>query len=1372
MGGKVEVTTGPKGVEPVAEQPKPIRVTDPVELAKLPNAADALKQSDIPEIARAYLGGGDAKKAPKELVALFGDLRFRLPDTATAPSFSPDGKRLLVACKEQIHVLDAATGLITRSIPAPYWDNRPAAAVLAPDNRTLATGTHRQVELWDLETGKRLHLLKIDDDDPRMWMAHLAFSPDGKHLAAGCWLSNQVRVWDVDTGRMRLWWDGTTKDRPWGGVNQVSFSADGNRLVVIDRDNKLLCWDIPAKGDLKATAAPAGYPAVCNRICFSADGQVVAFQNPDKEEIVVRDTKGERLGSWSVAAPLALTFTRDSRTLLALQADAQHKPVVRRWEVGTRKLLADVEIPAFEPKNPCAFSPDGRTLAVIPNDHDSVVRLVDTTTGKYLHPDPGPTQAVHPLIFSPEGTHLAALDGYRGYLWNLSTRELVRSWNAEEFVTFAFHPSGKVLAFASKTGVVLETTEGRPLHNLEGPKKMMEQLAFSPDGKMLAAAGYSDNVWVWNTNTGKLAHVLEQHEPCEAIAFSHDGRFLYTSVGKEFHLKAWNLSTGKEQFTGGDDLLAQVLAVRADGKTVAVLDFDTGYRLMDGKTGACTKPLFLPPELHCDEMPGAIAPGGEWVAVSTSTGSLVLWQPEEGQNRYRVIPLGSGRGTRLSALNFSPDGRYVAVGQRDGTIAVLRLSEKGQLPEVRVTSPTASELAERPNAADALKHEDVPEAARAYVGGGDAKKAPPELVAVLGDMAFRATDIPGPLAYSPDGKLLAAADVGSRGRVWIFDAKTGRLLRQLATGRDLRDLIAFSPNGKRLAGCGFEDPFSVIDAETGRLVWKLEDTKLPGGVDRFAFSEDGKRIMLSSKLSSVLEEHDAQTGKLIHAENTGADPVRDFAYSADGTKFVYIKSEDGAAYYCNRSESSERQLGRAAIRVTGAPGGKHFAVAWARDPKAPKEPKDPRQDERVTIHTPDGNELHTLPARGDNLLAFTADGKILLAIEPVSALKVTYSCWDVETGKKLSQQTLPIRPGKHDYAFNPDGKDVAVLEHGDGQCLVRLYDAATGKPCLPRVGHQAALTDIVWSPDGQKLATTDVIGSVLVWDPSRSAPVSVHNEVLGKKVDCLHFAPDSQRILAFGMKDGVQWMAYYPAGPGEPEMFDKVRLPSKCAAFSPDGRWLAVGTDDGTVSLWDARKAQEVRVLLAQNAVRAVAFSPDGSELSAGDMAGLHIRWSTRDWKEIRRSSSLDHGIFHLEYLLGGTSIGIGTINERRFQGAFEWHTYSVVEHTIHQERSEPKGFDYLRRPLAISPGMRLFAHHDTERDCGDLLLWQPSASDDHFRRFRYPNPAVAAFSPDGRYLAVGDQAGLVSILRLAERGQVPQLPLVEEQPKPKDGDK
>jgi WD40 repeat protein len=1338
----------------------------PRELAERPNAADALKHEDVPELARARIGGGDAKKAPKELVALFGDLRFRLPGTAAAPSFSPDGKRILVPCKDHIHILDATTGLITQSIPAPYWDNKPAAAILAPDNRTMAVGSYKELELWNLETGKRLHHLKLKDDDDGMWMSRLAFSPDGKLLTAGCWLSTQVRVWDVATGQPRLWWTWRPKERPHGGINQVAFSADSRMLVALDGDHQLLCWDVPAKGDLKAINAPPGYPAVCKEIVFSADGRVVAFKKADRDEVVVldaQDPRGEQLGSWPGATPNALTFTRDSKALLAFQAEPQRKPIVRRWDVGTRKFLADVELPAFGQNNLCAFSPDGRTLAVIPNEHDAVVRLVDTATGKYLHPDPGPTQGVYPLIFSPDGNYLAALDRQRGYLWKLSTRELVRTWNVAGYETFAFHPDGKTLAFAGEAGVVLESADGRKRHTLEGPKQKMEKLAFSPDGKLLAAGGGSTNVWVWDTDTGKLVHVLEQREFTEALAFSRDGRVLYSSAGKESWVTAWDLSTGKQLFNGRGDFLAQVLAPLADGKTMAVLDFDAGYRLMDGKTGDNWKPVYLPDELHCDEMPGAIAPGGELVAVSTSTGSLVLWRPDDNEKRYRLFPLGSGKGTRLSAVTFSPDGRYVAVGQHDGTIAVLRLSEKGQLPELRVMAPTASELAERPNAADVLKHDggDVPEIARAYVGGGDAKKAPQELVGVLGTAAYRclptAVGLP---AFSPDGKLLA---VPTTEQVLLFNAADGRLLRSVAGKPTPVSVVVFSPDGRTLATHAEGGGIEMWDVDSGKFQFAVafKDDRMKD-IQALAFSGDGKSIAAGSATTGLVLAWDTKTGKETfraeaHPPNDG-NGVKDLRFRPNAPVLVTVGNDDRIFLWDTRTGKCSEDFRPRGWCAAWSPDGTTLAVG------------DSKKSE-VRTYTPQGKLQQTFATGDGDRLVFSADGKVLVMI----CEKGKVRRWDAETGKVLSEAPLwgvspPSQP-----VLSPDGRSVALAD--GGTCEVRVLDTTTGKERLPAAGHRATVAAMAWSPDGKMLLTADVQGRLILWDVARRKE-AVAVERPGRSIRQLAFSADGRWVVSVekGTKDNDPQVALWKAADltWAGGLSLRKRQEVSQIAISPDGNTIATANADETVSLWDRGRATERHVLPNVDPVSALAFSPSGEELIAGTSGVCKLTmWRVKDGKEMARwERSTDLGaVHHVEWLPNGTEIGELCV---AFDRDIFRRQYRIQDLNGEKVQIVANGPEHAKENVALflsaSPSCRLSAYTDSTRK---LVVWQPSPNRDLRRYYDgHLSPTAAAFSPDGRYLAVGDQTGLVSILRLAPRGQVPQLPVKEEEPPPPRGDK
>jgi WD40 repeat protein len=1383
-GGTVTVTTRVKGIALPSGQPARPKFPTAEELAQRPNAADGLKYEDVPELARAYLGGGDAKKSPKELVTLFGDVRFRLPNTAAAPLFSPDGKRILVSCKGRIHTLDATTGLITRSIPAPYWDNKPAAAALAPDNRTLAVGSYKQVELWDLETGKRLHLLKFKDDDPGMWMTRLTFSPDGKHLAAGCWLSNQVRVWDVDTGRRRFWWDGRTEDRPHGGVNQVAFSADRRMLVVLDRDHKLLCWDVPANGDFRAINAPAGYPAVCKGVFFSADGQAVAFKKADKDEVVVHDRKGALLGSWSVATQSVLTFTSDNRTLLSFQVEGQRKAVVRRWDVATRKLLPDVELPAFQQNNLCAFSPDGRTLAVIPGEYDTVVRLVDTTTGKYLHPDPGPTQGVYPLIFSPDGNYLAALDRHRGYLWNLATRELVRSWSARGYETFAFHPDGKVLAFASEAGIVLETIDGRHLHTLEGPKQAMNKLAFSPDGKLLAAGGGSTNVWVWDTDTGKLVHVLEQRQFCDALTFSRDGRFLYTSAGKESCLTAWELSTGKQLFTGRGELLAQVLAARADLKTIAVLDFDAGYRLLDGKTGECTKPRFLPTELGCDEMPGAIAPGGDLVAVSTSKGSLVLWQPNENQQRYRLIPMGSGQGERLSAVAFSPDGRYVAVaGQQDGTIAVLRLSEQGKLPEVQVRAPTARELAERPNAADALKHEDVPELARAYLGGGDPKKAPPELVAVLGDAGFR---LPWAveqweagkrhLFFSPDGKHLAVRD--GRRALRVFDAATGRVVRDLQIPLDpvIADVsdAAFSPDGKTLALAAGKH-LELWDLAKGERQLRVDGSRPLTAV---AFRPDGKQVVVAEAGVSKREDDPRGGGRLKVTDVTGFRLL-----------WLEVKTGRWARTYARQDPRPCRDVDRLAFSPDGktlAALGRNGLFLWKAAEEDPRflhvrglgqpafSPDSKRMvvggvPEVVDLATDQVKPLTSGQNTGFGFVGFSGNGETIFAAKhhTDSDGSLIVQRWDAATAKErdpviIAGKDLAFKGGNVWAALSPDGATLAAAV--ENQWVVRLFDAATGKPQRPEIGSSSPLA---FSPDGKSFLALE--GDQLIeWDLATGRVG--RSPVKGRLGGIGAFSPDWQVVAVQSWdkwNSSNQWIELRRTK--DQSLMHLLKGHTGyvwSAVFSPDGKRLATGGSDRTVRVWRVQDGKLERTLGLSASADRVAFTPDGTSIitlervpEKGKRFGEEDKclrvWDAATGEE--RRSWVDQELHPYSpspvFLPDGRSVALPDRHGRL--RVWDWKTGAFVK-TVPEA---PWNVDARFSLSVVGPAGRLMAAYGS--NVNGLLVRDLNPARPGLRRLRLAMPVSGpVFSADGRYLAATTQDGLICLFRLAERGKLPEWPV------------
>ena len=367
--------------------------------------------------------------------------------------------------------------------------------------------------------------------------------------------------------------------------------------------------------------------------------------------------------------------------------------MVKRWDVATKKLLPDVELPSFPAYGKRALSPDGKTLAVVKDEYDCLVQLIDTETGKPRIPEPGHSQGVLDLAFSPDGRLLAAADRHRVKLWDLVTSRVVHSWEIKSGRPLAFSPDSRMLAMTPGEGHVelRDAGNGQLLHSLSGPEDWITEIAFSPDGKRLAAGGFDPRIWIWRTDDGKKEQVLDQKDETYALAFSPDGRSLIALGGRhDDSLRLWDLASGKEKFAGKVKANAYKLAFLPDGKTLAGLRYDGKVWLRDGESGEL-KQEFPPPQPFEGAvnypMPLALGPAARLAANEDRAGQLVVWQPGTNPLRRRTLRLSPGQpreGEAVTAIAFSADGRYVAAGNPDGTLCLLRLAERGKVPELPV----------------------------------------------------------------------------------------------------------------------------------------------------------------------------------------------------------------------------------------------------------------------------------------------------------------------------------------------------------------------------------------------------------------------------------------------------------------------------------------------------------------------------------------------------------------------------------------------------------------------------------------------------------------------------------------------------------------
>ena len=352
---------------------------------------------------------------------------------------------------------------------------------------------------------------------------------------------------------------------------------------------------------------------------------------------------------------------------------------------------------------------------------------------------------------------------------------------------------------------------------------------------------------------------------------------------------------------------------------------------------------------------------------------------------------------------------------------------------------------------------------------------------------------------------------------------------------------------------------------------------------------------------------------------------------------------------------------------------------------------------------------------------------ILFILFSLRTFAQNYTQWELPEG-------AIARFGKgeiHEIRYSPDDTRLAVA----GSVGIWLYDTVSNQEVALLTGHTDQVSSLVYSPDGQTLASGSWDETIRLWD----AVTGDHKRTLTGdtgRILSVAYSPDGQTLASGTWYDAIDlWDAV--AGVHKHTLAEDVGGITSIA-YSPDGQTLAIGTSDDIVDLWDVIAGEYKGTLIGhRRAVSSIAYSPDGQTLASGSWDYTIRLWDAGTGEHkitlIGHTERVKSLVFSPD---GRTLTSSGGNTLRLWDAGTGEHKITLTGHT-----SEVSS-------IAYSPDGRTLASGSSDKT---LRLWD-AGTGEHTRTLTGHTKRITsvAYSPDGRTLASGSSDGTVLLWAIA----------------------